>query len=93
MTPKAIISFAVTGAGDTVGKHPAIPETVRQHLFEAFQSSARPGGTGLGLAISAELVHAHSGAIEVKQSNENGTVFLVSIPDAPIELQQRRFGT
>ena len=72
---------------------PGIPEAVRHRLFEAFQSAARPGGTGLGLAISAELVHAHGGSIDVKQSTENGTIFRVSIPDAPIELQQRRFGT
>ena len=30
MNPKVIISCAVTGAGDTVGKHPAIPVTPRQ---------------------------------------------------------------
>ena len=46
--------------GDT---GPGIPERVRAHLFEAFQSAARPGGTGLGLAIAAELTRAHGGDI------------------------------
>jgi uncharacterized protein (DUF849 family) len=30
LNPKLIISCAVTGAGDTVGKHPAIPVTSKQ---------------------------------------------------------------
>ena len=30
MQPKVIITCAVTGAGDTVGKHPAIPVTPEQ---------------------------------------------------------------
>ena len=42
---------------------PGIPEAVRDKLFEAFQSAAKPGGTGLGLAISRELAEAHGGSI------------------------------
>ena len=60
---------------------PGIPAAVRNKLFEAFQTAAKPGGTGLGLAISAELVHAHGGDISVGESNSNGSVFVVSIPD------------
>ena len=62
---------------------PGIPAAVRDKLFEAFQTAARPGGTGLGLAISAELVHAHGGEICVGESSSRGSVFIVTIPDAP----------
>ena len=62
-----------------------IPDAVRNKLFEAFQTAAKPGGTGLGLAISAELVHAHGGTIGVKQSSSKGSTFILSIPDAPVE--------
>jgi signal transduction histidine kinase len=60
---------------------PGIPETVRESLFEAFQSAAKPGGTGLGLAIAAELVEAHGGTIRVAETGPNGTTFEVFIPD------------
>jgi signal transduction histidine kinase len=59
---------------------PGIPETVRESLFEAFQSAAKPGGTGLGLAIAAELVEAHGGSIRVAETGPRGTTFEVTIP-------------
>ena len=60
---------------------PGIPPVVRARMFEAFQTAARAGGTGLGLAISAELVSAHGGHISVARSDEQGTVFEITIPD------------
>jgi signal transduction histidine kinase len=69
---------------------PGIPEAVREKLFEAFQSAAKPGGTGLGLAISAELVHAHAGTITVKSTGPEGTVFLLTVPDQPLSMAQHR---
>jgi signal transduction histidine kinase len=69
---------------------PGIPEKARQHLFEAFQSSAKAGGTGLGLAIVRELIQAHGGTIDVTKSDETGTIFLISIPDQLIDLSLRR---
>ncbi len=61
---------------------PGIPQAVREKLFEAFQSAAKPGGTGLGLAIAAELAAAHGGDIRVTSTGPQGSVFRVSIPDA-----------
>lgn len=60
---------------------PGIPQSVRGKLFEAFQSAAKPGGTGLGLAISQELAVAHGGHISVKYTGDQGTCFVVVIPD------------
>jgi signal transduction histidine kinase len=60
---------------------PGIPPTIRERLFEAFQSSARQGGTGLGLAIAAELVKSHGGEISVLETSTEGTVLRVIIPD------------
>lgn len=59
---------------------PGIPQSVRETLFEAFQSAAKPGGTGLGLAIAAELVQAHGGHIRVAETGPQGTTFEVTIP-------------
>ena len=68
---------------------PGVPAKAREHLFEAFQSSARPGGTGLGLTIAAELVRAHGGQIRLVDSNI-GATFRIEIPDRPVELHAPR---
>jgi uncharacterized protein (DUF849 family) len=49
MTPKVIITCAVTGAGDTVGKHPAIPVTPEQIASAALE----------GASAGAAVVHCH----------------------------------
>jgi signal transduction histidine kinase len=64
---------------------PGVPQKARDHLFEAFQSSSRPGGSGLGLAIAAELVRAHDGEIHLVEGTI-GATFRIVIPDRPVEL-------
>ncbi|MBV9289784.1 MAG: 3-keto-5-aminohexanoate cleavage protein [Hyphomicrobiales bacterium] len=49
MNPKVIISCAVTGAGDTAGKHPAIPVTPRQIADSALEAHE----------AGAAIVHLH----------------------------------
>jgi signal transduction histidine kinase len=71
---------------------PGVPNQVRDTLFQAFQSAARRGGTGLGLAIAAELVKAHGGDIQLHETSEAGTCFLVSIPDHVTQLRTARSG-
>ena len=59
---------------------PGLPEKARAHLFEAFSGSARAGGTGLGLAIADELARMHGGRIRLLVTGEDGTSFLICIP-------------
>jgi signal transduction histidine kinase len=59
---------------------PGIPDRVREHLFEAFSGSSRPGGTGLGLAIAREIMRAHGGDIELDRSHADGTAFRLRLP-------------
>ena len=68
---------------------PGLPAKTREHLFEAFQSSGRPGGSGLGLAIAAELIRAHGGDIHLVEGTI-GATFRIAIPDRPVELQSVR---
>jgi signal transduction histidine kinase len=68
---------------------PGVPAKAREHLFEAFQSSARDGGTGLGLAIAAELVRAHGGELRLVEGTI-GATFRLAIPDRPVELAVAR---
>ncbi len=64
---------------------PGVPAKMREHLFEAFQTSGRPGGSGLGLTIAAELVRAHGGDIHLVEGTI-GATFRIVIPDRPVEL-------
>lgn len=49
MNPKVIITCAVTGAGDTVGKHPEIPVTPEQISSSALEAAS----------AGAAIVHCH----------------------------------
>jgi signal transduction histidine kinase len=71
---------------------PGVSQRAREHLFEAFRSSARTGGTGLGLAIASELVRAHGGDIRLIAEAARGAVFHLSIPDRVAELRPGRRG-
>ncbi|HEY8335724.1 MAG TPA: HAMP domain-containing sensor histidine kinase [Tardiphaga sp.] len=68
---------------------PGVPQKARNHLFEAFQGSVRPGGSGLGLAIAAELVRAHGGDIHLVEGTL-GATFRITMPDRPLELHSIR---
>ena len=60
---------------------PGIPDTVREHLFQPFSGSSRPGGSGLGLAIARDLARAHGGDVTLVSTTATGTVFRITIPD------------
>ncbi len=79
-------SVAIIEVSDT---GPGVPAKAREHLFEAFQTSGRPGGSGLGLAIAAELVRAHGGDIHLVEGTI-GATFRIAIPDRPVELMSVR---
>jgi signal transduction histidine kinase len=68
---------------------PGVPAKARDHLFQAFQTSGRPGGSGLGLTIAAELVRLHGGDIHLVEGTL-GATFRIVIPDRPVELQSVR---
>jgi signal transduction histidine kinase len=79
----AVVVIEVSDTG------PGFPAKAREHLFEAFQSSARSGGTGLGLVIAAELVRAHGGEIRLVEGTI-GATFRLTIPDRAVELDAHR---
>jgi signal transduction histidine kinase len=76
-----VIELADTG--------PGFSPRAREHLFEAFSGSTRPGGTGLGLAIAAELVRAHGGEIRLVEGTI-GATFRMTIPDQAVDLDAWR---
>ena len=66
---------------DVIDNGPGLPDEAKQHLFEPFKGSVKPGGSGLGVAIAYEIMRAHNGALALKSSGPEGAVFALSIPN------------
>lgn len=64
------LSFSDTGCGMS-------PEQV-ERLFEPFTSTT--GGTGLGLSIVYQIIRDHSGTINVRSKQGEGTTITVELP-------------
>ena len=60
---------------------PGLPEKAQEKLFKPFEGGVRAGGTGLGLAISQELIRNQGGTLELEKSDENGAIFVITLPD------------
>lgn len=64
---------------------PGIPPEDLTRIFQRFYRTDRSrasstGGTGLGLAIVREIVSAHGGTVEARNSGDGWTHFVVSLP-------------
>lgn len=69
----AKISIADTGVG--------IPEANLKRIFEPFFTTKPIGhGTGLGLSIAYKIIERHSGKIDVKSKEKEGTQFTITLP-------------
>jgi PAS domain S-box-containing protein len=72
------VTFTVRNAG-------AIAPEMLPMIFEPFRSGKdrkedQSSGLGLGLYISQQIVLAHSGSLEVRSKEEEGTCFTVRLP-------------
>ena len=72
---------------DIADDGPGLPPRAREHLFQPFAGSARPGGTGLGLAIAREIVSAHRGQLSLVESEASGTTFRITLPRRTAQLK------
>jgi signal transduction histidine kinase len=82
----SVVTMSVSDNG------PGIPDRVREHLFQAFQGSAKPGSSGLGLTIAADLVRAHGGELWLTSTGPEGTTFMLTLPDRIAELRSGKRG-
>lgn len=85
---KALISLSTSFDNDTrkvvfecEDNGPGIPKSHRQDIFKPFFTTKEPGnGTGLGLYICHEIIRKHGGAITIKDSDKQGSKFVISLP-------------
>ena len=81
-----------------------IPPDKINTVFEPLVRLAAEGGDapgdigstslGIGLYIAREIVQAHGGTIAVTSSEQDGTVFAISLPRAPVpRVRQHRSAT
>jgi hypothetical protein len=61
---------------------PGIPADMRAQVFKPFFTTKREGN-GLGLAISARIVAEHGGHIGYRCPPEGGTIFTITLQQAP----------
>ncbi|REL25605.1 hypothetical protein DXX93_02925 [Thalassotalea euphylliae] len=64
---------------------PSVPESEFGKIFERLyrlekSRNRATGGSGLGLAICQNVIHAHQGTIEAKQSALGGVAILITLP-------------
>jgi signal transduction histidine kinase len=60
---------------------PGLPASVREHLFEAFVGTGRPGGTGLGLHIARDVARRHGGDLVLHRTGGDGAAFRLRLKD------------
>lgn len=61
-------------------------ETEMKHAFDKFYQgdiSHKTNGNGIGLTVAKKICDLHNGTINIKKSNDTGTVFEVIIPVKP----------
>ena len=81
MDGKGAISIGYDGAVLSIADNgPGLPEQARTNLFKAFAGSTRRDGTGLGLALSRDLARAMGGDLELGETGESGTRFVIFLP-------------
>lgn len=75
------ISIGYDGAALSVADSgPGLPEHARSNLFKPFAGSTRRDGTGLGLALSRDLARAMGGDLELGETGDSGTRFVIILP-------------
>ena len=75
------ISVGYDGAAISIlDTGPGLPDQAQTNLFKPFAGSTRRDGTGLGLALSRDLARAMGGDLELGETGESGTRFVVFLP-------------
>ena len=86
-TPNGVmLEISDTGPGMNADQLARLFQRFEQ--VEGLRTSQRHGGSGLGLAICRELAVAMNGRVEVHSQPGQGTTFRVSLPLAPVPIDE-----
>jgi signal transduction histidine kinase len=64
---------------------PGVPESIRETMFLPFVSEGKESGIGLGLTLAQQIAHEHGGNIELKETLERRSVFIITLPKAALQ--------
>lgn len=59
-----------------------IPDDIKDKILQPFFTTKKgTQGTGLGLSITHDIVKAHGGELLVKSKKDEGTAFIIQLPN------------
>jgi signal transduction histidine kinase len=64
---------------------PGVPDSIRQTMFLPFVSEGKESGVGLGLTLAQQIAQEHGGSIELKESLDGLSVFVITLPKAALD--------
>ncbi len=73
---KILVSIRDNG----IGIKPEDMPKLFERFYRAINDAAKPQGTGVGLAIVKQITEAHGGTVEVMSTLDEGTEFIVTLP-------------
>ncbi|MGA1984587.1 MAG: ATP-binding protein [Acidobacteriaceae bacterium] len=63
---------------------PGVAVSIRKTMFLPFVSEGKESGVGLGLTLAQQIAQEHGGTIELKESAEGMSVFVITLPKAAL---------
>jgi signal transduction histidine kinase len=64
---------------------PGVPASIRDTMFLPFVSEGKESGVGLGLTLAQQIAQEHGGSIELEESLEHYSVFVITLPKAALQ--------
>jgi signal transduction histidine kinase len=64
---------------------PGVSESIRQTMFLPFVSEGKESGVGLGLTLAQQIAQEHGGSIELKETIDRHSVFVITLPKAALD--------
>jgi signal transduction histidine kinase len=64
---------------------PGVSESIRKTMFLPFVSEGKESGVGLGLTLAQQIAQEHGGTIELKESPEGHSIFVITLPKQALQ--------
>jgi signal transduction histidine kinase len=67
-----------------VDNGPGVAESIRKTMFLPFVSEGKQSGVGLGLTLAQQIAQEHGGGIDLDETLEGCSVFIITLPKAAL---------